>query len=263
MSRIGGLASKAPRCLREAMTNTLHAATATDVADQKAMDMFAQQWQLYRKILDHDYLGNDGAYATLRQVLDTQIARPFRLLDLACGDAAGIANTLAGTQVTSYRGVDLSAPALKSAEANLRALTCDVALEQADFTEVVRSGADRLDVVWISLSLHHLETPAKRALMREVREGMDADGAFLIYEPTRDDGEGRPAYMDRLEANARRNWTALSADEFNEAITHVRTFDLPETISDWEAMGREAGFAHVDELYRSPDDLFRVINYRP
>lgn len=245
------------------MTNALHAAPVIDVADQKAMDMFARQWQLYRKILDHDYLGNDGAYATLHHVLDEEIARPFRLLDLACGDAGGIAKTLAGTQVTSYRGVDLSAPALKYAEVNLRALTCKVTLEQADFVEAVRPGGERLDVVWISLSLHHLETPAKQQLMREIRAGMDADGAFLIYEPTRDDGEGRPAYMDRFEASARRDWTALTADEFEEAITHVRTCDLPETVSDWQALGREAGFTRIDELYRSPDDLFRLINYRP
>jgi len=245
------------------MTNALHAAPVVDVADQNAMDMFARQWQLYRKILDHDYLGNDGAYATLRHVLDEEIARPFRLLDLACGDAGGISKTLVGTQVTSYRGVDLSVPALKFAQVNLRALTCQVTLEQGDFAEAVGPGAAPLDVIWISLSLHHLETPAKQQLMREIREGMNADGAFLIYEPTRDDGEGRPAYMDRFEATARRDWTALSADEFNEAISHVRTCDLPETVSDWAMLGLKAGFTRIEELYRSPDDLFRLINYRP
>lgn len=245
------------------MTNALHIAPATNAADQKAVEIFAQQWQLYRKILDHDYLSNAGAYAALRRFLDQEVARPFRFLDLACGDASGIAEALAGTRVASYRGVDLSAPALELAKANLAALPCEVTLEQADFGDALKDPSEVVDIVWISLSLHHLETPAKQALMQAIRAAMAAGGAFLIYEPTRNDGEGRPAYLDRFEEIARKDWTSLSREEFDEAINHVRTCDLPETVSGWETMGREAGFSRIAELYRSPDNLFRLVNYRP
>jgi SAM-dependent methyltransferase len=119
------------------------------------------------------------------------------------------------------------------------------------------------DVVWISLSLHHLETSDKLTLMREIRDGMRADGAFLIYEPTRDDGESRSDYLDRFETTGRKDWTALSDAEFKEAMTHVRGCDLPETASEWEELGHEAGFAKAVELYRSPDDLFRLFRYHP
>ena len=162
----------------------------------------------------------------------------------------------------SYRGIDLAAPALALAETNLEALKCEVALEQADFATAMRRRSRPADIVWISLSLHHLDTPDKRTLMREIYAGMSPAGALLIYEPTLDEGEDRPAYLDRFEAIGRRDWTALSADEFKEAMHHVRTCDLPETVSEWEALGREAGFTRIGELYRSPDDLFRLFSYR-
>jgi SAM-dependent methyltransferase len=192
-----------------------------------------------------------------------EIARPFDLLDLACGDASGIVTALKGTTIAHYRGIDLAAPALVFAKGNLQALSCPVDLEQSDFTGAMRNGTRSADVVWISLSLHHLETADKLTLMREIRDGLRADGAFLIYEPTRDDGEDRPAYLDRFEKTGRHDWTALSGDEFKEAMTHVRGCDLPETVSTWEELGREAGFSKIAELYRSPDDLFRLFSYRP
>jgi SAM-dependent methyltransferase len=145
----------------------------------------------------------------------------------------------------------------------LKALACGVALDEADFTHVMRGRTRDADIVWISLSLHHLETVDKRQLMREIGQHMRVDGAFLIYEPTREDGEDRPAYLDRFEEIGRKDWTELSAEEFEEAMAHVRGCDLPETVSGWIALGREAGFSSIVELYRSPDDLFRLFSYRP
>jgi SAM-dependent methyltransferase len=235
---------------------------AAAVRDEKAVEIFRHQWEIYRKFLKHDYLSNAGACAELHRYLNDIVARPFDFLDLACGDASGIVEALAGTKIESYRGIDLAAPALALAEKNLEALKCEVALEQADFATAMRRRSRPADIVWISLSLHHLDTPDKRTLMREIYAGMSPAGALLIYEPTRDDGEDRPAYLDRFEAIGRRDWIALSADEFKEAMHHVRTCDLPETVSEWEALGREAGFTRIAELYRSPDDLFRLFSYR-
>ncbi len=114
-------------------------------------------------------------------------------------------------------------------------------LDEADFSTAMRGLARPEDIVWISLSLHHLDTDAKLAFMREVRQGLEPDGAFLVYEPTRRDGEDRPAYLDRFEDIGRREWTELTPTEFAEALKHVRTCDLPETVSEWERLGREAG----------------------
>jgi SAM-dependent methyltransferase len=232
------------------------------VRDESALDIFRHQWELYRKFLAHDYLANAGAYAELQRFLENDVGRPFRFLDLACGDASGIVGALKATPIAHYHGVDLSPPALKLARRNLEALACEVELEQADFVEAMRSSTLRPDIVWISLSLHHLATPDKRRLMREVRNRLDAGGALLIYEPTCREGEDRVAWVDRFEETGRREWTALSAEELKEAMGHVRTCDLPETASEWIALGHETGFSEVAELYTAPSDLFRMFSFR-
>jgi len=231
--------------------------------DGQAVEIFRHQWDLYRKVLDNDYMSNCDAYAELNRFLAGVISRPFDFIDLACGDASGVVPALEGTSIASYDGIDLAAPALALAAKNIKPLSCPAKLEEADFVTAMEKRSGPVDIVWISLSLHHLETPDKCALMRAIRGRMDDSGAFLIYEPTRDDGEDRPAYLDRFEEIGRRDWTALSADEFQEAMHHVRTCDLPETASEWVALGREAGFSRIAERYRSPDDLFRLFSYRP
>ena len=242
------------------MAKASQLATAGDVT---ALEIFQNQWDVYRKFLKYDYLSNAEAAGALRAFLTKDVARPYRILDLACGDASGIVPALAETPIEQYRGVDLSAPALALARDNLAALPCTVMLDEADFSTAMRGQRRPEDIVWISLSLHHLDTDAKLAFMRDVRQGLEPGGAFLAYEPTRRDGEDRPAYLDRFEAIGRREWTELTPTEFAEALKHVRTCDLPETVSEWERLGREAGFGSSRELYKSPTDLFRLFLYSP
>jgi SAM-dependent methyltransferase len=230
--------------------------------DEKAVELFRRQWQLYRKFLQYDYLGNAGAYVELHRFLTQEFARPFRFVDLACGDASGVVPALQGTPISHYRGIDLAQPALDLAATNLKALPCEVALENVDFVAAMRDRRDSADVAWISLSLHHLPTAEKAVLMREVHRALAHEGAFLIYEPTRADDEERPEYLDRFEAIGRRDWTGLSDVEFKEAMNHVRTCDLPETDLQWQTLGRDAGFSRTAQLYVSPDGLFRMYSFR-
>lgn len=236
---------------------------ARGVADEAALEIFQNQWEVYRKFLQHDYLSNGAACRVLRDFLERDIARPFSFLDLACGDASNVVRALASAPVKRYRGVDLSAPALAMAARNLDALSCPIELDEADFTTALHGWPEAADIVWISLSLHHLETADKRAFMGDVRSAISRDGAFLIYEPTRRNDESRSQYLDRFEDIGRREWTALTRDEFAEALKHVRGCDLPETVSTWHDLGHAAGFAETRELYRSPCDLFRLFLYRP
>ena len=106
--------------------------------DITALEIFQNQWDVYRKFLKHDYLSNAKAAAALREFLTGEVTRPYRFLDLACGDASGIVPMLAQTPIEQYRGVDLSAPALALAKDNLAALPCTVMLDEADFSTAMR-----------------------------------------------------------------------------------------------------------------------------
>jgi hypothetical protein len=65
--------------------------SGTPSAKDSAADIFQSEWSLYRKMIDHNYLFHREAYSCLRRVLLEDAARPFRFLDLACGDASATA----------------------------------------------------------------------------------------------------------------------------------------------------------------------------
>src|SRR6266851_1746463 len=118
---------------------------------------------------------------------------------------------------------------------------CPVELEQEDFVSAMRARREPADIVWIGLALHHLQTPDKGALMREVRAAVGDGGRFLIYEPFCSEGESRPAYLDRFEQVNHSAWAALTSEEWAAMLAHVRAADFPEPASVWAQLGRDAG----------------------
>ena len=123
---------------------------------------------------------------------------PFSFLDIACGDASMMKAALRGTKVRHYHGIDLSQPALELAANNLAGMPFEVDLDHRDFVEAMMRRPEHADAAWCSLSIHHLATDDKLALMKAIRGAVGARGMFLLYEPTRRDGEDRPAWLDRF-----------------------------------------------------------------
>ena len=71
-----------------------HYERTKDLLDQPALALFRQQWQLYRKLVDNNYLFHREAYARLHQILVDEAVQPFRFLDIACGDASATVEAL-------------------------------------------------------------------------------------------------------------------------------------------------------------------------
>ena len=236
---------------------------AAPLMDEQAMEAFRHQWQIYSKVVDNDYLSHQAVHAVLHRELVTEVNRPFRFLDLACGDARLTVAALQGTPVTQYHGIDLSAPALAMARQTVEALACPFELEPEDFVSAMRARREPADVVWIGLALHHLQTPDKGVLMREVRAAVGDGGRFLIYEPVRNEGESRPAYLDRFEQVNHSAWAALTSEEWAAMLGHVRAADFPEPSSVWAQLGRDAGFREVCELFTDPTGFYKVFCFRP
>ena len=234
-----------------------HDSTGT-IPDEPAAALFQQQWQLYRKFVDYNLIYHREAYGELHRILVDEVARPFRFLDIACGDASATADALKGTQVAHYHGIDLSQAALDLASKNLEALACPATLEHRDFVAALRDRPEPADVAWIGFSLHHLLGPAKLEFMREVRSVVGDRGLFLIYENAAPDGEDCDAYLLRWERQNRPLWTALTPEEYEAMKAHVHAFDFPETTSRWHSLAHEAGFSRVRELFVAPTDLFRM-----
>ena len=91
---------------------------ATAAQTPSDQSYFLTGWQIYRKVLDLNYMNHREVYDTLREAVSA--APPgFVFLDIACGDAAGTARALAGSGVGSYAGIDISRPALDIAAREL------------------------------------------------------------------------------------------------------------------------------------------------
>lgn len=232
------------------------------VLDAAAEAQFAKDWTTYAKLVNHDYVFHREVYAILHRILVDDFPRPFRFLDLACGDARGIVGALAGTAVAHYHGVDLSRPALEMAAVAVEALRCPALLDQRDFVAAMADRPESTDVVWIGLSLHHLQTEDKLVIMREARGAIGGGGELLVYEPACREGESRGGYLERYATANRPLWDALSTDEWAKLLDHVNRCDFPETPSGWLGLGRDAGCGRVEQVFVAPTNLYRMFRYR-
>ena len=232
---------------------------ATPAVEQTepAQTLFQRQWQIYRKVVANNYLFHREAYDRLRRILVDEVVEPFRFLDIACGDASASVQALRGTRITHYHGIDNCKTALELASETLKTLACPVTLDQSDFVEALCDRSKTADLAWIGLSLHHLLTPEKLTVMRQMRRIVGDHGLFLIYEDASPDGEDRDAWLRRWDLQ-KPSWTAFTAEEWDAVTAHVHAADFPETASQWNSLGYEAGFGKIRELFVSPTDLFRM-----
>jgi ubiquinone/menaquinone biosynthesis C-methylase UbiE len=236
-------------------------ATIKPTWSETSAAVFQEEWRVYQKMVDHDYLFHRNAYRRLHAVLTIEAPRPFRFLDLACGDAICSSKALSGTEVANYCGVDLSNEALQIASRTLRDLPCPATLVTGDFAEALATTQGPVDVIWIGLSLHHLRQEAKLAAMRAGRRLLNKQGMLLVYENTSPDGEDRAGWLQRWDQQER-DWTGLEPHEWKRIATHVHACDFPETVSNWRALGRKAGFSSMTELFVAPTNLFRLLSFR-
>jgi SAM-dependent methyltransferase len=237
--------------------STIAAATTDELQENR----FRVEWPTYRKVIDNNCMFHREIYERLRRLLADEAPRPFRFLDLACGDASATAGALRGTAISRYHGIDISEPALELAARALAVLPCRVRLEQRDLVTALTGWHESFDVAWIGQSLHHFRAPEKLELMRAIRRIVGADGLFLIWEPTCLNGEDREDWVDRFEAS-RPLWSALDAEEWQAMLEHVRDGDFPETASRWRELATEAGFADTKEIYSVPTNLARLYCFR-
>ena len=228
------------------------------VADQAALEQFQQQWATYQKLVDSDALAHQEVGAILHQAL-AAIPKPFAFVDIACGDAGQMRRALAATKVNHYHGIDLSEPALELAAKTLAGVPFKVELDHRDFVAALTRRPEPADAAWCGLSIHHLSTDDKLALLKAIH---GSTAAFLmIYEPTLADGETRDGYLERFRGVNRPAWTFLTDEEWAQIDHHVTTCDYPETSVTWCALGREAGFSGAREIFCDPTGFYRVYRY--
>jgi tRNA (cmo5U34)-methyltransferase len=100
------------------------------------------------------------------------------------------------------------------------------------------------DVVYSSLSIHHMSDPDKRALYRTVREALNTDGLFL-YADLFDPPEALDNYYYEV-TRQRRLDGGMTEEEFEERWQSHLDNDCPSSWFDSLDWLTEAGFETVD-----------------
>ncbi|MFM8968613.1 MAG: hypothetical protein ACKOGI_11930 [Vulcanococcus sp.] len=105
------------------------------------MDLFDKQWASYRLVVDHNLMQHREVAAAsagaLRGWWETRppAAMAPRLVDLGCGDLAGMAAVLRDLPLGSYTGIDLCAAVLPLAEQALGHVPYPTHWQEADLRD--------------------------------------------------------------------------------------------------------------------------------
>ena len=223
----------------------------------EAVHTFFSQWEIYRLCIEHNTLFHREVGEILRRELAAR-AEPFTFLDLACGDTDLTAAALRGTKVSAYTGVDFSAPALTLAADKISELGCPRSLHEADFTEFLRTNDENFDVIYLGLSLHHLERETKRETMKHLRRATAPGGTFYMFEPILHGGEGREGYVQRWADAMDGPYDPFPAAARNALRNHVTESERPESIEEYVTSAREAGFTNGEILFTDPGNFYAL-----
>lgn len=214
---------------------------------------FSQGWQVYDKILQHDYMDHRRVYSLLRSHYQS-LTTPFDLLELGCGDASQSVPALKGSLIRSYRGVDLSAVALQLAEAAVCQLQVPALLQVGELLDYLQSCGDRFDQLLVAFALHHLSAEQKQGFWQAAAQCLRPGGQLLLVDVFRLAAETRDQYLDRYQNLMQTDWSAMTAIEQDFINAHIRQSDFPETAAEMQAWATVAGFTTIEILYTGNAD---------
>jgi len=214
-------------------------------------ELFRASWSVYDTIIRENYMFHREIHARLREVIAGRAALGgYSLLDLGCGNASGLAETLRDFPPASYLGVDLSRAALECAARSLAGLPVVELREQEMLTCLATLPPGSADLVYSGFAIHHLPQPDKRRMFEAIAAVRSPGGMFLLVDVVREPGESREQYLESYLRMVATEWPALSAAQVREVRKHVAAHDFPESVPDLVEMASQAGLIQCRVLAR-------------
>lgn len=222
----------------------------------KDTEQFFNQWNIYQRVIEKNYMVHDQISATLQRFLQTLSPQPKSFLDLGCGDAFMAIKILQGTAMEQYWGIDLSSIALQFAETNLNSLLCAQHFVNEDLTVAITNYVRKFDIVCAGYSLHHLRHNEKQEFFKRCAKALKPESIFLMYDLVKIETETREQCLQR-------HWQAYSQWDFSESEldsikTHVFKQDYAESYHSLNEIAINSGFKKIETLFIDQNSLFAV-----
>lgn len=218
---------------------------------------FFEQWAIYQNIIANNYMFHSEIIDLIRQQLGGS-AQPLSVLDLGCGDAYIIRNSILPQRQLRYCGVDSSGRALDFARQHLAGFHGEINLVQNDFLCELAQMTATFDVILCGYTLHHLPSVDKQCLLALVKERLAENGVFIFYDVETDNGETPEQYKQRACQTMQQEWGKLDTNQLEGVLAHVSSHDLPESPGFHTQAFYDAGFRQVEKRFRDPYKLFSL-----
>ena len=225
-------------------------------------DQLFEEWQVYEKLVTHDYMDHRAFFNRLQAEIMARFERPVAILDLGCGDLSPILPMLANLSLSKYAGIDESDAALALAERRLKSLRVPGRLIKGDLLAKLAELKGPFDIILASFSLHHLVDPAdKRRTLAAARQLLAADGLFALIDVFSAEAESRDQYLERWIEHADHRYVELHSDEKELLFKHVRARDFPVSQIEFQAIGRQAGLESFEVLLEDSAKLNALVTF--
>ncbi|WP_252179735.1 class I SAM-dependent methyltransferase [Endozoicomonas sp. 4G] len=218
------------------------------------VDIFNEQWQCYRWLVDNNVMGHQQLMRLATDKLMQHYGdQKVNLLDLGCGDASLVPEMTRRLSLTSYTAVDLAESVLAIARQNMQqpGVVSQFFLSNI-FEPLPAKGSYNL--IFSSFAIHHGSLSEKQALFSELRNKAEPDGLFVMIDAIRLNHQSRDDYIEKV-GQYFRSISALQGDWKNFVLDHVSQYDFPESIAQLVAIGEQARWRLLDHqiLAELPD----------
>ena len=225
-------------------------------------DQLFEEWQVYEKLVTHDYMDHRAFFNRLQTEIVERFERPVAILDLGCGDLTPILPMLANVSLRQYVGIDESDAALALASRHLQALRAPGRLIKGDLLALLAEMEGVFDIILASFSLHHFVDPEdKRRTLEAARQHLAPGGFIALIDVFSAVVESRDQYLERWISHAENRYVALQPEEKELLFNHVRARDFPVSQATFRALGRQAGLEGFDVLLEDSARLNALVTF--
>jgi ubiquinone/menaquinone biosynthesis C-methylase UbiE len=104
---------------------------------------------------------------------------------------------------------------------------------------VTKAATASYDLVFASLSVHHLQDSNKEQIVNEVRRILRPNGAFMLIDIFLQEDEDRDNFIQDHAGHVRNVMVKLSTEQADSVVNHVFNFDFPAKLTMYEHWAKQ------------------------